>query len=83
MATKPSQSYQPMTPPLTLGERIADVLVMGVLIFWFSFLGLTPQKLTPGVHKPGTHKKRRPADLPKRPLNTDDEAQKPLGVAAE
>ncbi len=37
--------YQPLTPPLTWPERIADVLVMGVLIFWFAFLGLAPQKI--------------------------------------
>lgn len=37
--------YQPMTPPLTWPERIADILVMGALIFWFSFLGLVPQKI--------------------------------------
>jgi len=74
MPMKSSVPYQPMTPPLTMGERIADFLVMGVLIFWFSFLGLTPQKIT---------KKGRPAEVPKRPLNTDDDTQEILGVAAE
>lgn len=69
--------YTPMTPPLTLAERIADVLVMGVLIFWFAFLGLTPQKVS------RVPQKGRPADLPRRPLNGDEDAQEPLGIAAE
>jgi len=74
MTDSMTENYQPMTPPLTLAERIADMLVMGVLIFWFSFLGLTPSKIT---------QKGRPADQAKRPLKADDEAIEPLGVAAE
>ncbi len=38
--------YQPLTPPLTWAERAADIVVMGVLIFWFAFLGLAPQKIS-------------------------------------
>ncbi len=37
-------SYKPMTPPMTMAEKIADAIVVGVLIFWFAFLGLVPQK---------------------------------------
>lgn len=37
-------SYKPMTPPLTTAEKIADAIVVGVLIFWFAFLGMVPQK---------------------------------------
>ncbi len=69
MAPKAAASYQPMTPPLSWPERIADILVMGVLIFWFAFLGLTPQK-------------GRPVDLPKRPLG-DDQPNPLSGIAAE
>ncbi len=36
--------YKPMTPPLTRVERVADALVLGVLVFWFAFLGMVPQK---------------------------------------
>ncbi len=69
MAPKAAATYRPLTPPLSWPERIADALVMGVLIFWFAFLGVTPQK-------------GRPVDLPKRPL--DDDHRDPLsGIAAE
>ncbi len=48
--------YEPLTPTLTWAERAADWLVMGVIIFWFAFLGVVPQK-------------GRPQDLPGRPSN--------------
>jgi hypothetical protein len=59
MAHKTAPDYQPLTPPLTWAERLADMLVMGVIIFWFSFLGVVPQK-------------GRPQDLPGRPSNDND-----------
>jgi hypothetical protein len=34
-----------LTPPMTWGERVADKLVMGVILFWFVFLGATPQRI--------------------------------------
>lgn len=58
MASKPASGYRPLTPPLTWPERIADMLVMGVLIFWFGFLGLAPQK-------------GRPEEFPERPSDKD------------
>lgn len=40
-----SQAHrEPMTPPMTRAEKIADALVVGVLIFWFAFLGVVPQR---------------------------------------
>jgi len=54
MADNTAETYRPLTPPLTWPERIADMLVMGVIIFWFVFLGVVPQK-------------GRPQDIPGRP----------------
>lgn len=54
MTEKSAQTYRPLTPTLTRAERIADILVMGVILFWFVFLGAVPQK-------------GRPQDLPGRP----------------
>lgn len=61
MTQKSAADYQPLTPPLTWAERLADMLVMGVIIFWFAFLGVVPQK-------------GRPQDLPRRPSNDNDRA---------
>lgn len=62
MAHRSVPDYQPLTPQLTWPERIADMLVMGVIIFWFAFLGVVPQK-------------GRPQDLPGRPSNDNDKTQ--------
>ena len=61
MNAKHAADYQPLTPRLTWPERIADMLVMGVIIFWFAFMGVVPQK-------------GRPQDLPRRPSNDNDRA---------
>jgi len=63
-----------MTPTLTWPERIADLLVTGAIIFWFSFMGVVPQK-------------GRPQDLPGRPHNgqpgNDNELSEAPRLAAE
>ena len=74
MDQRQTTSYQPLTPTLTWPERIADMLVTGAIIFWFSFLGVVPQK-------------GRPQDLPGRPQHShagnDNELAEAPRLAAE
>lgn len=82
MASKPAADYRPLTPPLTWAERIADVLVVGVLIFWFTFLGLAPKKIQklPKKERPASDPAERPT---KHPMDDDDHHEPLSGVAAE